>query len=47
MKNAYFEWVPARYIDQHISETGPLKMEDIEQLASESEKLEARIFGDL
>jgi translation initiation factor 2B subunit (eIF-2B alpha/beta/delta family) len=47
VKNAYFEWVPARYIDQHITEVGPLEREDIERLGGESEELEERIFGDL
>jgi len=47
VKNAYFEWVPAEYIDQYISEEGPLSQEDIVRLGSESEELEHRIFGDL
>jgi len=47
VKNAYFEWVPAKYIDQHVSEVGLLEKEDIATLGKESEDLENRIFGDL
>jgi translation initiation factor 2B subunit (eIF-2B alpha/beta/delta family)/8-oxo-dGTP pyrophosphatase MutT (NUDIX family) len=47
VKNAYFEWVPAKYIDQYISDIGALEKADIERLASEGEELEKRIFGDL
>jgi len=47
VKNAYFEWVPSRYIDQHISEVGMLEKEDIASLGKESEDLENRIFSDL
>lgn len=47
VKNGYFEWVPAKYVDQHISEAGPLAKENIIRLAEESEELEKRIFGDL
>jgi translation initiation factor 2B subunit (eIF-2B alpha/beta/delta family) len=47
VKNAYFEWVPAKYIDQYISEVGLLGKDDIVKLGSESEELEERIFGDL
>jgi translation initiation factor 2B subunit (eIF-2B alpha/beta/delta family) len=47
VKNAYFEWVPAKYIDQHISELGALSSEEIQRLGNESRELEKRIFGDL
>lgn len=47
VKNAYFEWVPAKYIDEYISEVGPLSREDIARLGNESEELERRLFGDL
>ncbi|TVY21137.1 Ribose 1,5-bisphosphate isomerase [Lachnellula arida] len=47
VKNAYFEWVPAKYIDHYISEQGLLSRENIDQLGTESEELEKRIFGDL
>lgn len=47
VKNAYFEWVPAKYIDKYISEVGPLSREDIVRLGNESEELEKRLFGDL
>ena len=44
VKNAYFEWVPARYIDQYISEEGSLAAKDIARLSTESDKLEQRLF---
>lgn len=47
VKNRYFEWVPAEYIDQYISEEGPLNKEDIARLSGESEELEKRLFGTL
>jgi translation initiation factor 2B subunit (eIF-2B alpha/beta/delta family) len=47
VKNVYFEWVQAKYIDQHISELGALSREEILRLGTESEDLEKRIFGDL
>ncbi|TVY45297.1 Ribose 1,5-bisphosphate isomerase [Lachnellula occidentalis] len=47
VKNAYFEWVPAKYIDYYISEQGLLSRQDIEQLGTESEELEKRVFEDL
>jgi translation initiation factor 2B subunit (eIF-2B alpha/beta/delta family) len=47
VKNAYFEWVPAKYIDHYISEHGLLSREGIETLGTESENLEKRVFGDL
>ncbi|TVY38537.1 Methylthioribose-1-phosphate isomerase [Lachnellula subtilissima] len=47
VKNAYFDWVPAKYIDHYISEQGLLSRENIEQQGTESEELEKRIFGDL
>jgi translation initiation factor 2B subunit (eIF-2B alpha/beta/delta family) len=47
VKNAYFEWVPHGYIDQYITERGPLDENGIGELAVESEALEKRIFSDL
>ncbi len=45
--NAYFEWVPVEYIDQHISQEGFLGRGDIEKLAWETERQEKRVFKDL
>jgi translation initiation factor 2B subunit (eIF-2B alpha/beta/delta family) len=47
VKNAYFEWVPWKYIDCHISEKGVLAVEDIKRLSLERAALERKIFGDL
>jgi len=47
VKNAYFEWVPATYIDKYVSEKGALTMEDIRRLSIEGEELEERIFRDV
>jgi translation initiation factor 2B subunit (eIF-2B alpha/beta/delta family) len=47
VKNAYFEWVPAAYIDQYITEEGVLTMQDIQQISEKKVALEERIFGDL
>ena len=47
VKNAYFEWVPATYIDLYVSEKGALTMEDIKRLSVEGEELEKRIFRDV
>lgn len=47
IKNAYFEWVPEKLIDAHISEQGPLSKEDILHLGAQPGELEQRLFGDL
>ncbi|PVH78940.1 nagb/rpia/CoA transferase-like protein [Cadophora sp. DSE1049] len=47
VKNEYFEWVPAKYIDVHITEQGILLAEDISRLGFEKVELEKRLFGDL
>jgi translation initiation factor 2B subunit (eIF-2B alpha/beta/delta family) len=47
VKNAYFEWVPATYIDQYITEEGVLTLQDIQQISEKKMVLEERIFGDL
>jgi translation initiation factor 2B subunit (eIF-2B alpha/beta/delta family)/ADP-ribose pyrophosphatase YjhB (NUDIX family) len=47
VKNAYFEWVPSSYIDEYLTEKGPLTMEDIRMLSVESNELEKRIFHDV
>lgn len=47
VKNEYFEWVPAKYIDVHITEQGVLSVDDISRLGSEAVELEKRLFGDL
>lgn len=47
VKNVYFEWVPAKFIDQYISEQGALGVGDIQRLSGENGEREKRIFGDL
>lgn len=47
VKNAYFEWVPARYIDRYISEEGALEVGDIAKLSVDSFNLEKGLFSDL
>ena len=47
VKNAYFEWVPAAYIDMYISEEGLLTAQDITRWSKEQAELEDKIFRDL
>ncbi|KAE8445917.1 hypothetical protein EG329_012696 [Mollisiaceae sp. DMI_Dod_QoI] len=47
VKNEYFEWVPAKFIDQHITEKGVWSVDDIAKFAAEIEEREKRLFGDL
>ena len=47
VENAYFEWVPAAYIDLYISEEGPLTARDITRRSEEQAELEDKIFRDL
>ncbi|KAH6723629.1 hypothetical protein BKA61DRAFT_664352 [Leptodontidium sp. MPI-SDFR-AT-0119] len=47
VRNEYFEWVPAKYIDAHISEQGVLSGKDMERIGFEAVELEERLFGDL
>ncbi|CZR65902.1 uncharacterized protein PAC_15802 [Phialocephala subalpina] len=47
VKNAYFEWVPAEFIDQYITEKGLWSVDDIAKLSAEVEERERRLFGDL
>jgi translation initiation factor 2B subunit (eIF-2B alpha/beta/delta family) len=47
VKNAYFEWVPAAYIDRYITEEGNLTVQDIVRLSKEKTEREERLFRDL
>ena len=47
VKNAYFEWVTAKWIDTYISEQGVLSISDIERLGKLSKELEDSVFSDL
>ena len=46
VKNAYFEWVTARWIDTYISEEGVLSVQDIDRLGKQSKELEDTLFSD-
>jgi translation initiation factor 2B subunit (eIF-2B alpha/beta/delta family) len=47
IRNEYFEWVAARFIDQYITEKGVWEVKDIAKCAAENEEREKRLFGDL
>lgn len=47
IKNVYFEWVPANYIDHYICESGILSVADIKRQSEWVMRTEQRIFGDL
>ena len=47
VKNAYFEWVEAKWIDTYISEEGVLGISDIERLGKLSKEIEDGVFSDL
>ncbi|OAX85402.1 hypothetical protein ACJ72_00213 [Emergomyces africanus] len=44
-RNVYFEWVPARYIDRYICETGILDLNGIREQSEEVLNAERRLFG--
>jgi translation initiation factor 2B subunit (eIF-2B alpha/beta/delta family) len=46
VKNAYFEWVTAGWIDTYISEEGVLSVQDIDRLGKQSKELEDTVFSD-
>lgn len=46
VKNSYFEWVTAQWIDTYISEEGVLSVEDIERLGKQARELEDTVFSD-
>ncbi|KAI1952276.1 hypothetical protein LOZ39_001465 [Ophidiomyces ophidiicola] len=46
VRNVYFEWVPASYIDFYICETGILSVDDIQKQSQWVVRAEQRIFGD-
>ena len=47
VRNEYFEWVPAKFIDQYITENGIWGVKEIAASASEKEGREKQLFGDL
>ncbi|PGG96577.1 hypothetical protein AJ79_09526 [Helicocarpus griseus UAMH5409] len=44
-RNVYFEWVPARYIDRYICETGVLDLNGIKEQSHQALDAERRLFG--
>lgn len=47
VKNVYFEWVPAKYIDAYITEKGAMSTQEIREAATRIAELENRMFEDL
>jgi translation initiation factor 2B subunit (eIF-2B alpha/beta/delta family) len=45
VENTYFEWVPATYIDAHVTERGVLDVEQIRAISMGNEKLEKEMFA--
>lgn len=46
VENVYFEWVPARFVDVHVTEKGILDGEEIQDISREKKKLEKGIFDE-
>lgn len=47
VKNAYFEWVPAEYVDDYVCENGTLKKEDIKKASDVVANCEDEVFHGL
>jgi translation initiation factor 2B subunit (eIF-2B alpha/beta/delta family) len=47
VRNAYFEWVPERYVDVYVTEEGLLEGKDIVGISRKKKELEEKIFGNL
>ncbi|KAI9885553.1 MAG: hypothetical protein M1823_002652 [Watsoniomyces obsoletus] len=47
VKNVYFEWVPAEYVDAYITDGGAISRDEIERRSEYIQKLELKYFGDL
>jgi len=47
VRNVYFEWVPARYIDHYVCEEGVLSTEDIKNKSVQISELTTDLFSDL
>ncbi|KMU83166.1 hypothetical protein CIHG_00948 [Coccidioides immitis H538.4] len=47
VRNVYFEWVPANYIDHYLCETGVLCVDDIRKQSEWVLQAEQRLFGDV
>ncbi|WEW56119.1 hypothetical protein PRK78_001554 [Emydomyces testavorans] len=46
VRNVYFEWVPANYIDRYICETGVLSLAEIKKQSEWVLSAEQRLFGE-
>ncbi|QDS68456.1 hypothetical protein FKW77_010823 [Venturia effusa] len=46
VENVYFEWVPARFVDVHVTERGVLDPTKIQEISREKEKLEKETFDE-
>lgn len=47
VRNTYFEWVPARFVDVYVTEIGEMDGEGVGGVARGKGKLEERLFRDL
>lgn len=46
VEDVYFEWVPARFVDVHVTEKGVLDGKLIQDISWEKERLENEFFED-
>ena len=47
VQNVYFEWVPRRFIDAYVCETGILARLDIRKISLEKGRMERQMFANL
>jgi len=47
VRNVYFEWVPAKYIDSYVCEDGILSRDEIRKKSQLISDLTAEVFSDL
>lgn len=47
VRNVYFEWIPAKWVDLYICERGILSREDVHAISVNTETLEKQLFGNL
>ncbi|EXJ78805.1 hypothetical protein A1O1_09207 [Capronia coronata CBS 617.96] len=44
VRNIYFEWIPAKYVDYYVCEDGALSTEEIQQRSKQISELTAEVF---
>jgi translation initiation factor 2B subunit (eIF-2B alpha/beta/delta family) len=47
VRNVYFEWIPSKWVDLYICETGVLSRERVHEISLITERLEKELFGSL